>query len=366
MKPFTLWKARRRGRKDGRNWQWEFWPFFRKSKPAEPKTDQTMPAQYETVLVKAGQNDVAKIAGKWKKLDIRLKPRYCQALKALHAARQRAEKEGLEAQQAMPEYETAKKNFQELDMPALDPRWRLFWLILIGIAEFPLNGLVFSIFGAGRIETYIMASAMCLVIPLAAHFFGKSLRQDNKSSVDKGFLIIVPLILLGVLAAIAFIRAKFFEAAKTQELMGITLTSLQITILFIIINIALFLVAVVISYEGSHPNHRLYNTRRARLKEALKKLRKESGEAEAALRQLAKADSAYQKERHHRAKKHEGYCQKANEIKETVELLVTVYRDANIDVRHEFPECFKQPAMAVTIPPPLQSLDWECEEVPSV
>jgi hypothetical protein len=95
-------------------------------------------------------------------------------------------------------------------------------------------------------------------------------------------------------------------------------------------------------------------------------LRKESGEAEEALRQLAKADSAYQKKRHHRAKKHEGYCQEANEIKENVELLVTVYRDANIGVRHEFPECFKQPAMTVAIPPPLSSLDWECEEVASV
>lgn len=363
MRHYTRWKVRRRGKKDGRNWQWEIWPFFRKQKPAEPKIDQTMPAQFEKEIVKAGESHVAKTANAWKKLDITLKPRYCQARQALLAARESVQKERSEAEAAMAGFETAEQSFRELEMPSLDPRWRLFWLIIIGVAEFPLNGLVFSIFGAGRIETYIMASAMCLLIPLAAHFFGQALRQENKTSADKGFLLIVPPILLGVLAAVAFLRAKFFEAGQTQELMGITLSPQLATILFLIINVALFLIAIVISYEGSHPNQRQYNTRERRMKEALKRLKKESSEAEAAARKLAEADRAYHKERQHRHTNHEQLRQDAEITKETAEWLVTVYRDANIGARHEIPECFKQAPMAVSLPEPLLNLDWECEDV---
>jgi len=56
----------------------------------------------------------------------------------------------------------------------------LFWLILLGLSEFPLNGLVFSLFGVGKIETYVIAAALCVIIPLFAHLAGEKLRQEDK------------------------------------------------------------------------------------------------------------------------------------------------------------------------------------------
>jgi hypothetical protein len=102
------------------------------------------------------------------------------------------------------------------------------------------------------------------------------------------------------------------------------------------------------------------------MKEALRRLKKESGEAEAAARKLSEADRAYQKERQHRHKSHELLRQNAEITKGTAEWLVTVYRDANIHARHETPECFKQEPVAVSIPEALLKLDWECEEVATV
>jgi len=364
MKRYTYTFVTRHGKKDGRNWKWEFWPFFRQTKPAEPKVDQTIPAQFETELLRAGENASAMIARHWKKMDETLKPRYCQTRNRLKNVIQDCKKESSEAKAAMAEYEAAEKKFQEMSVPALDSRWRIFWLVLIGIAEFPLNGLVFSIFGAGQVETYIMASAMCLMIPIAAHFFGQSLCQEHKTGVDKGFLIILPLVILGALAVIAILRAKFFEAMKSQKLIGVTLTPEQATVLFIIINVALFFVAIIVSYEGSHPNHPLYNTLRKRLKESLKRFRKESKEAKQAARELDRVEHIYHRERQLREKSYERFLQEAHIHKESTEWLVSAYRRENIVARRgDIPECFKTTPAPVEIPIQLQHLDWECGEL---
>lgn len=364
MKRYTYTFVTRHGKKDGRDWKWEFWPFFRQMKPAEPKVNQTIPAQFETELLRAGENSSAVTAQQWKKMDETLKPRYCQARNRLKNAIQRCKKESSEAKAAMLEYEAAEKKFQDLSVPALDPRWRIFWLVLIGIAEFPLNGLVFSIFGAERAETYIMASAMCLMIPIAAHFFGQSLRQEHKTGIDKGFLIILPLVILGALAVIAILRAKFFEAMKSQKLIGVTLTPEQATVLFIIINVALFFVAIIVSYEGSHPNHSLYNTLRKRLKESLKRFRKESKEAERAAKELERIEHIYHRERQLREKSFERFLQEAHTTKESTEWLVSAYRRENIVARRgDIPDCFKAAPAPVEIPGQLLHLDWDCDEL---
>jgi signal transduction histidine kinase len=251
----------------------------------------------------------------------------------------------------MDEFKTAAQKFQDLpEKPALDPKWKLFWLIFIGIAELPLNGLVFSIFGASRVETYIMAATMCFAIPMAAHFMGQSLRQKIKSNIDIWFLFLVPIFILGLLAVIAFLRAKFFEAVDTQELVGITLKPQQATILFIIINVALFLVAVIISYEGSHPDQKLYNALYKRLKQSLKILKKEAKEEKKAAEELEKAELGYQRERQIRLKSHEKLIKELNNIKETVDWLVATYRAANMSVRNDVPECFKNSPAIVAIP----------------
>ncbi|MDP2209732.1 MAG: hypothetical protein Q8K98_13320 [Bacteroidota bacterium] len=363
IKPYvyTYRKVTRRGKKDGRNWKWKFWP-FKEAKPMEPKTDQQMPAQFETEIIQGCENDGAHIANEWKELDKKLKPEYCKVLKYLRQRKEKYDKEAGEENEVSKEYETARNKYQELPAPALNPSWHLFWMIIIGIVEFPLNGLVFSLFGADRIETYIMASAMCFAVPLLAHFFGKSLRQEIKSTTDIALLIAMPIVMLATLGVVAFLRAKFFEAIQSYELLGISLSPQQATILFVIINVAIFFIAVIISYEGNHPNHAEYKNVLKRYKEALKRLKKESGEAKMAGEELKQAELKYQQLRQHREKSHQRYLQEIHIRKELGEWLVAAYRASNLKVRGDIPECFKKEPIPLTIPDSMVNLDWDCHD----
>lgn len=362
MRMYSHRYVTRKGKKDGRDWKWQFWP-LKDNKPREPKSDQQIVAHFEDELLRATEAQIAKEAEDWKKTDQKLKPRYCEAVSKLKEAKEIETRESNEAQQAEREFEKAKRKYQQISLPSLSAGWRNFWLILISIGEFPLNSVVFSLFGASRMETYLMAAIICIVIPLGAHFFGKSLHQNNKTKTDIVLLIIVPIIVLSALGSIAYIRSQYFETIQTLELLGINMSPTTLTILFILLNILIFLIAVLVSYEGSHTNHSLYNTINKRYRQALRTLRKEAEEAEVAGKLLAKAEIAYQNIRHYRKKSHEKFLQDITTIQENGEWLISSYRAANLRVRPDIPLCFQNDARNPELPNDIINLDWECEEL---
>jgi len=362
MEVYTYRKVVRRGKKDGRNWRWKLWPFIKQSKPQIPRPDQTEPASYEVEIIRAVENIISEIAESWKQLDQKLKSEYCQSLNMLENLTQIFEKEAGESQAALRDFNKAKEEYEKVEHPSLEPRWRNFWLAFIAIAEFPLNSVVFALFGAGRLDTYIMAAGLCVAIPVLAHFFGQSLRQEYKSKTDKALLISTPIIMLLILGAIAFIRSEYFKSLETYQLLGVEISAFTMTILFIIINVAIFMVAVVISYEGSHPSIRSYKNIMKRYKEALLRLQKEDREAKVAGKELVQAQGQFQRIRQKRLKKHQQYLQRANTLKEKGEWLAQSYRAANLRVRHDYPECFKTEIKSPEIPQELLVLDWDCPE----
>lgn len=368
MKRYTYRGIRRVGKKDGRNWNWKFWPFIKTPKEPQPELNQTVPAEFEKEYKECGETIIRGFSSDWEETDSKLKPKFCRALKNYMHLKDQYKKESTEAIEAKAQFDEAAKKFYELQAPDLDIKWKLFWLILIGIFEFPLNGLIFSIFGVQRIETYIIAGAMCIVIPLAAHLLGKSLHQENKSVMDKLFIWLIPLVFLLMLFVIAYLRAKYFEAMLSQNIIGISITPQMATIMFLVINIAIFTVATIVSYEGSHPHHTLYTTRRLMMKEALKILSKESEEAEEFAQQLASAQKELEETRGYREKRWRWYYEKANEEKEKVDFGIAIYRKANMEARmaSAVPECFKNASLEAVIPPNLLTLDWNCSDIDNV
>ena len=85
MPNYTHKKVKRRGKIDGRDWKYSFWP-FKTEKPQEPNPDQDQPAQFEGELLKAAENDISREAENWVKLDEKLKPAYCLSLSHLNQA----------------------------------------------------------------------------------------------------------------------------------------------------------------------------------------------------------------------------------------------------------------------------------------
>ncbi len=359
MKRYTYRSVTRRGRKDGRDWNWKFWP-LKAEKHREPKTDQEIPAQYETEILQMGLSNISEIAEEWKELDKKLKPEYCKALAAYDRADQRYKKEAGEEKQAADEFDIARKKYEEVSPPALAPGWKRFWLIVLGLGEFPINAMIFQILGQGQRETYLFSALICIVIPLAAHWFGHGLRQDTRDRRDVWLMIAGPLILLAMLGMIALMRAKYFEAVETHSLLGLTVTPTEGTIFFFVINLMVYFVALVISYQGSHPNHKLYTEVNKRYKEALERLTKEAGEAKQAGEELKQADMIYQEIRQRREKSYQRLVEQARTIQEGVEWLASAYRASNLSVRPDVPNCFKTPLNEIVLPSSLSELDWEC------
>jgi hypothetical protein len=362
---YSYRSVRRQAVRDGRDWRWRFWPPkwpFREPKEPEPQATQKETALFELALKEAAENDIQLVAERWAELDTKLKGDYCTALAELRQAQGIVPKEQREAQAAAAECKVAEEKFFELPAPSLEPRWAVFWLFIIGIGEFPLNSVVFQIFGQGRLETYLVAGGLCVTIPLFAHWFGRSLRQAAKNNTDKVLIAISPLFVLGLLGVIGVVREKYFQAMEVQNLLGINLTPTQGTIVFILINIGIFFVAAVITYEGTSPDLPTYNSRKTRWRYAQKVLARESNRAGVASAHLRKAYTAYQSRRQIRQKQFERCAQRAKSIKELNDWFISVYRSANREARRTAgsPPCFRNSPQEAKLAEALLKMDWEC------
>ena len=299
-------------------------------------------------------------------MDEKLKPLYCRALRNYESALAAYEKEAKEAELEKPNYDACRKKFEEFVTPSISKFWMFFWLVFFCIAEFPLNSIIFQILGENLIFTSIVAATVCVGIPIAAHLVGKSIRQENKNTIEKIWIILLPLIVIGAITYVAIFRTVYFEANKTVQALHLKINPNTLTIVFVIINLLIFIIATIISYEGTHPRHREYKSAKKRYKNALKSLKKESEEADAAAKILNDANDKLQNRKTCRKKKHEGFCERARIIKSISEGLIHTYRQSNLFARktNDIPVSFKTALNELIIPDSLipEKLDWNCDE----
>ncbi|MBM3404911.1 MAG: hypothetical protein FJY10_08485, partial [Bacteroidetes bacterium] len=211
-------------------------------------------------------------------------PKYCQSLDDFERLKKEYETDNQEKQELRKRYIQAEEAYQDMQPPSINPNWALFWLVLIAIAEFPLNSIVFEIFGQERIETYIMSGIICVGIPLMAHFLGKAGRKEIKSGTDKAILIICPLIVLSMLVAIAIIRMLYFKEMTTK----INASPETMTIIFVIINIFIFVVATIISYNAAHPKPEEFKAKRKKYLQIKKQIRRDDKEGIVLVKRIEK------------------------------------------------------------------------------
>lgn len=366
---YTYRSVRREGKKEGRDWRWKFWPPkwpFREAKEPIPPLDQSEPTQYEVNLKEVSEADMQIIADDWGEEDRKLKPDYCRARTEYKNAEKSFAKESAEANIARQIFNTINEKFSDIPHPSLHPKIMLMFLILIAIFEYPLNSLIFQIFGQGKAETYVMAGVIAGGVPFAAHFMGKRLKQEMKSRTDIWLLILTPMSIIALLAVVSYLRSIFLEVEDVVTMIGVEMSFSTSNILFLVINMAVFFIAMIISYEGSYSNDVKYKDLRKRYTDTLKSLRKESGEEVAAARRLAKAEDMYQQARQKRQKIYEKYKEDAILVQQHVESFITLYRNANMQSRRiaAMPESFKKPPFEAKLPEIfLKPLDWDCEDI---
>src|SRR6058998_2130378 len=117
-----------------------------------PEMGSYIPAQFEQALVAHGEQEVHR---NYEKASIRIA-------------------------KLQPVFEQYEKRKNELGRDVSIPFPSLFHVVLIlflGIGEFPLNTVVFRLFGEPEYLTYVMASTLALTIPLLGLFIGIHLRH---------------------------------------------------------------------------------------------------------------------------------------------------------------------------------------------
>jgi hypothetical protein len=356
---------RRKGRKDGRNHFWKFWPFKKKSKDPVPSLTQKEIAAFENVLFNFTSNDLEKISEKWSNRDQVLKPDVGNAYVTLVKAEERYRKEKSEVDAIVKDYEKAKHDYFDVPSPSFSPILATILLIFIAIGEFPLNSMVFQLFGENKTLTYVIAALICVSIPVAAHFFGMALKNVHKTLTDKFLMAGLPVLILLEIGAIALVREKFFEAMMLTKVVHLNISSQQLTIIFVIINLAIFFIASFISYSSAHEDSEDFRSKKKLFLRLKKRYDKEYKEEVIANKQLEHAEKVFKRLRERRAKIFKQYQAQAEQKIKVFKGFVWCYRDSNINVRTTggAPPCFNLEIILPEIPVALKTLDEDFKQM---
>lgn len=343
---FHVWY---RGRKDG--------------KRGIPPIDQVEHTPYENAIQKWAEENIHRVAQEWEKMDQKLKGEYCRIKVALEAAN-RAKKAALdEHAESSEDVETAQNEINKLLIRKHMSPWGYFTLmIFLGFSEFPLNSIVFDLFGEKRWLTYLMSAGLAVVLPVFAHFVGVILKREpfkkriiNTETVLLFFTIIIPIF---TISGIAYFREKFFEATGVNSYLHVQIDPTMITLIFLIINLLIFTGAIIASYFYHDPELRQWEkTYKFHLKE-MREDQKEIAHHKAIEDTLRER---LQIKREYRQNEWDEKVAEAYEIKKICLGVIDNYRTHNLSRRADptLPASFKT-YPEIAIPKSLLEISWLC------
>jgi hypothetical protein len=247
---FLTMLSRFRGRRDGRLYI-----------PAEDEKRE--PAEIHRLKQQA-DGVLRRIAADWSKGDARLHAEAEAHRHRADAARREIDEHlgvALRAARARTE-ETQRDLDAEHDFEenrTADERWRMrksvyvFALAAIFFGELPLNGIAFQLFGEGTAETWIMTIGLAAVLVVCAHGLGVLLRADvlpTKELVLAWMLALLPVV---AIVAIGVIRVAYLENLGGTASILSDLGDVTGTVVFGVINLIIYLGAVMLSYLRHDP-----------------------------------------------------------------------------------------------------------------
>lgn len=215
-----------------------------------PEMGSYMPAPFEQALIAHGEQEVQQI---YKQASIRISK--LQPL--FHALQRRLEDVERRIQPVADGY---KARSQALGRDVTIPfppvmHWAL--IVFLGIGEFPLNTVVFRLFGEAEYLTYIMASTLAIMIPLIGVFIGIHMRHSLPRLAGNILIgVLTPISVGGALYAVSLLRNTYIAsqfspgaaAAADQGTMALALFAL---------NSLVFFGAMAASYFAHDPDEKL-------------------------------------------------------------------------------------------------------------
>ncbi len=213
-----------------------------------PDMGSYQPAQFELALVAHGEQAVQLI---FEKASLRI-----AKLRPLYETYQRRYNELESRLQAAGKIYKARKAELGRDFSSRFPyKYHVALIIFLAIGEFPLNTIVFRLFGESEFLTYIMASTLAITIPLLGLFIGIHLRQSvppRAGNIVVG--IITPVSAAAALIAISSMREGYITA---QTAPGVDPVADGLAYGLFALNALVFCAATVSSYLSHDPDEKL-------------------------------------------------------------------------------------------------------------
>ncbi len=215
-----------------------------------PDMRSYLPAQFEQALVAHGEQEVQRIYQKASSRIVKLRPVY----QAYHRRM-----EELESRlQAVGKLYKARKTELGRDFAGRFPyKYHVALILFLGIGEFPLNTIVFRLFGEPEFLTYIMASTLAVTIPLLGLFIGIHIRQAVPSRAGNLLVgLLTPASAAAALFAISSMRNSYIIS---QNSLGEAMPAGQDGLAYALfaLNALVFCGAMVSSYLSHDPDERL-------------------------------------------------------------------------------------------------------------
>src|SRR5256714_9316658 len=171
-----------------------------------PEMGSYMSAPFEQALISHGEQDVQEIYKQASARIALLQPVFQAFMRRLEDIERRIQ----------PITEGYKTRTQELGRDVTIPfpaalHWAL--IIFLGIGEFPLNTVVFRLFGEAEYLTYVMASTLAIMIPLIGVFIGMHLRHSVPKRVGNSLIgLLTPLVVGATLYAVSLLRNTYIAS----------------------------------------------------------------------------------------------------------------------------------------------------------
>ncbi|MGH7209762.1 MAG: hypothetical protein ACREIL_10315 [Nitrospiraceae bacterium] len=214
-----------------------------------PEMGSYTPAQFEQALMAHGEQEVQRTYKAASLRIAKLQPEF-------ESGQRRLEEIEARLKPISEIYEARKK---ELGRDVAIPFPSIFHIALIlflGIGEFPLNTVVFRLFGEAEYLTYVMASTLAITIPLLGLFIGIHLRHSIPRPVGNILVgVLTPVAVGAALFSISILRNAyiFSQGSSTPSLSAQD----QLAYSLFALNTLVFFAAMVCSFFAHDPDERL-------------------------------------------------------------------------------------------------------------
>jgi hypothetical protein len=215
-----------------------------------PEMGSYTPAQFEQALIAHGEQEVH---GIYKRASLRI----AKLAPVFHAYHKRLEDVDRRLQPISDRY---RARASELGRDAAIPfpfMLHVSLILFLGIGEFPLNTVVFRLFGEPEYLTYVMASTLAITIPLVGMFIGIHLRHSIPRLAGNILVgVLTPMAVGAALFAVSVLRNTYISSQFSQTSPVATGQDKMAYALFAL-NTLVFFAAMTASFFAHDPDERL-------------------------------------------------------------------------------------------------------------